>query len=138
MTQINNARMSAFCDIIKSQAAELIDERANDMLKAWTESIEEATENEDKFPPLKIGIAATVDIEKAVVETAVSFTVKYKSKLSAPLPDPDQPEFPGIMTPGEKAASRFIKGVQKGMKKGESVTIATSNGKLATIHGTAE
>ena len=94
MNQINNARMAAFCDVIKSQAAELIDERADDMLKAWSESIEEANENEDKFPPLKIGISATVDIEKARVETVVSFSVRFKSTLSAPLPDPDQPELP--------------------------------------------
>jgi len=128
--------MRAFCDTIKSQVSELIDERADDMLEAWQESIAEANDNEAKFPPLKIGIAATVDLEKSVVKTVVSFAVKFQSELVAPLPDPDQPELPGV-SPAEKYAADFVKRTQKSMKKGESMTISMPDGPSATIHGQA-
>ncbi len=89
---IGNERMDAFCNSIGKQVAELLHERSDDILKAWQESIEEAQNNEDKFPPLKLSIGATVDIEAAKIETALSFTTRYKSTVSSPLPDPNQPE----------------------------------------------
>lgn len=52
---ISNERMSAFLDTIYEQVRETLHERADDMLKAWHENIEEAQANEKNFPPLKVG-----------------------------------------------------------------------------------
>jgi hypothetical protein len=91
MSTISNERMNAFIDMILSQARVVLHERADDILKAWHENIEEANENEKKFPPLKLGLSATVDLESATIETTLRFTAVYQSSLKAELPDPNQP-----------------------------------------------
>ena len=88
--------MAAFIDAITLQAKTVMHEREEDILRAWQENIEEATENEKDFPPLKLGIAATVDIENNAITTELRFTVSYKSKISTELPDPNQMQIPGI------------------------------------------
>jgi hypothetical protein len=88
--------MESFCDAITEQVRELLAERADDMLKAWNENIEEAHANEAKFPPLKIALNATVDIEGAKIETVIGFAVRYSSKVSTPIDDPDQMKLPGM------------------------------------------
>ncbi|MBB5351379.1 hypothetical protein HNR46_001615 [Haloferula luteola] len=88
--------MEAFLDTIADQVREALHERSDDILKAWHENIEEAQENAKDFPPLKVAMSAAVDIEAARIETSISFTAKYQTKLSAPLPDPNQPELPGV------------------------------------------
>ena len=93
---ISNDRMDSFIRTIAEQAAELMHERSGDILKAWHENIEEANANEKNFPPLKIGIGATVDLEAGTIETAIRFTATYQSTLKASLPDPDQPELPNL------------------------------------------
>lgn len=93
---ISNERMSAFADEITKQVRSLLMERAEDMLRAWHENIEEAQNNEDKFPPLKLTIAASVDLEAAKIETALTFSARYKTTTSSSLPDPNQPEIPGL------------------------------------------
>jgi hypothetical protein len=94
ITTISNERMDAFISTITAQAGEIMAERSGDILKAWHENIQEATDNEDKFPPLKLSIAATVDLENAKIETSVTFTTRYKTSLASALPDPNQPELP--------------------------------------------
>lgn len=96
ITTISNLRMAEFCNTIVRQTREALLEREEDILKAWHENIGEANENEDKFPPLKLGIAATVDLEANKIETVVTFTTRYKSTISEQLPDPNQPELPGV------------------------------------------
>jgi hypothetical protein len=96
ITTISNARMEAFIDTISEQARTALHERLDDILKAWHENIEEAQEAEKKFPPLKLSIAATVDLENNNIETVLSFTAKYQSKISQNLPDPEQPQLPGL------------------------------------------
>lgn len=86
--------MSAFIHTIVKQTGEALFEREDDILKAWQENIQEANDNEDKFPPLKLSIAATVDLEANKVETSVTFTTRYKTTVSEMLPDPNQPELP--------------------------------------------
>lgn len=88
--------MAAFIAVIAEQAKVAMSEREEDILKAWHENIEEANANEKPFPPLKIAIAATVDIEKAAIQTAISFTAKYTTTVTSPLPDPNQPELPEL------------------------------------------
>ena len=85
-------RMDSFLETIASQAKTALFERKDDMLKAWHECIEEANANEKPSPPMKLGISATVDIEKAKIETTIRFTAVYSSTISAELPDPNQPE----------------------------------------------
>lgn len=82
--------MDSFIETINQQVGELLRERSNDILKAWQENIEEAQESEKKFPPLKLAITGTVDIEKSKIETSIKFTATYQSSLSSSLPDPDQ------------------------------------------------
>lgn len=121
VTTISNERMKAFVDTIVMQTREALVEREQDILRVWHENIEEAHENEKKFPPLKIGISATVDLENARIETVVSFTAKYSTTISTELPDPNQPELPAFA---------------KNLKEGESVEIITPSGKGVKIeHG---
>ena len=91
---LTNDRMQQFTDIVISQARELLEARADDILKAWNENIEEANANEKNFPPLKITIGATVDLEGARIDSTIRFTATYQSTVSTPLPDPNQTELP--------------------------------------------
>jgi len=84
--------MEAFIEKICEQVRTAMFERQDDILKAWQENIEEAANNELKFPPLKLGLSATVDIEANKITTTLGFTANYKSALSCQLPDPEQPE----------------------------------------------
>jgi len=93
---VSNERMVLFIETIIKQAREVMTERADDILRAWHENIEEAEANEKNFPPLKLSISATVDIQSAVIETTLRFTTTYQSSLKAELPDPSQPVLPGI------------------------------------------
>lgn len=102
MSHISNERMVAFQNEIVRQVREVLFEREEDILKAWQENIEEAQNNEDKFPPLKLSIAATVDIEAAKIETTLTFTTRYKTSVHSSLPDPNQPEFPAFEKGGDK------------------------------------
>ena len=79
---ISNARMSEFISTIVRQVETCLVERESDILEAWHENIEEANENEKKFPPLKLSIASSVDLEANAIETSVSFTVKYTDRKS--------------------------------------------------------
>lgn len=123
---MTNERMQAFIDTIVKQTRELLENRADDILRAWNENIEEAHENEKNFPPLKIGISATVDIEAAKIETAIRFTAVYQSTISSALPDPNQLELPGVAG----AVQKF----KDSIPAGSSVTIE-SGGKSVTIDG---
>lgn len=96
ITTISNSRMAEFCNAIVRQTREALFEREEDILKAWHENISEANENEDKFPPLKLSIAATVDLEAGKIETSITFTTRYKTTVSESLPDPNQLELPGV------------------------------------------
>jgi hypothetical protein len=92
MSTITNERMEAFIDNISDQVREALHERAEDMLKAWHENIEEAQDNDKDFPPLKITMGAAVDISSAKIETTISFTAKYQTRICQALPDPNRPE----------------------------------------------
>lgn len=91
---ITNERLAAFIETIIVQVKKGLHERSDDILEAWHENIDEAHANEKKFPPLKLSMAATVDIECSKIETTIGFNVTYKTTLSAALPDPNQPELP--------------------------------------------
>lgn len=118
--------MAAFTTAICMQVRELLVEREADILKAWNENIEEAQENEKNFPPLKIGITATVDLEAAKIETAIRFTAVYQSTITSELPDPNQMELPGVAD----AVQRF----RDSIPEGSSVTIESGD-KSVTIDG---
>lgn len=95
MKELSNERLEAICEIAAQQARELIFENAEEMLKVWNESCVEACENEeDKLPPLKAGLAITIDLEKDEVKTVHSFTRKYQTTSKERLPDPENPELP--------------------------------------------
>ena len=88
---ISNERMEAFIQTISNHALSLMQERSEDLLKSWNENIVESDANQTPFPPLKIAISATVDIQKAAIETKIRFTSTYQSELKSELPDPSQP-----------------------------------------------
>lgn len=119
---VNNERMGQFIDTITAQVGEILTERSDDILKAWAETIDEAVSDEADFPKLKVAFGSVVDLEASKIETSIRFTVAYKSSVSTEIPDPNQPDLPGI--------------------KGASVTISTgdigveiSNGKIKTKKG---
>jgi hypothetical protein len=112
-TSVSNERMSAFIETIVNQVREGLHEREDDILKAWHENIEEANANEKKFPPLKIGIASTVDLEAEKIETTVRFTATYQTSISEALPDPNQPELGISIEVSESPGKR------RGRKAGE-------------------
>jgi len=114
-----NERMKYFIETIIDQTRELLNERADDMLAAWQENIEEAQENEkEEVPPLKVSIGATVDIEKNRIETQIKFTAVYQSKIGVTMQDPNQPDIPGL-----DAATTAKKLVGDLKKKGVTLTI---------------
>ena len=139
---ISNARMDAFIDAIASGVREQLTERQEDILKSWHANINEAHENETPFPPLALSMSAKVDLEANAIETVIRFTTTYKDTLKIPLPDPDQPELPGVAVQeaamGKKFRKTFNDAVAKSLKKGESMTIDAGDGNAVTIKGTAK
>jgi hypothetical protein len=93
---ISEDRMDSFIEIIINQAREALQQRKSDMLRAWHENIEESQANDKKFPPLNVAIKGGVDLEAATIETTVRFSATYQSTITSKLPDPDQPELPGV------------------------------------------
>lgn len=83
-------RIHDYFSIIIAQLRENMNAREEDILKAWHENIAEAQTNEKKFPPLKLSISATVDLESNKIETSLKFSAVYSSSLSEEIPDPDQ------------------------------------------------
>lgn len=108
-TKIEKSRLAQFCDTIIMQAREALYDREDDILKAWHENIEEAQQNDKKFPPLKLGISATVDLEESKIETTLRFTAVYQSRIEAEIADPDQQELPGL----GKALGKYVEAVIK-------------------------
>jgi hypothetical protein len=139
---ISNARMDAFVEAISTGIREQLAERQEDILKSWHANIKEAHDNETPFPPLTLSMGAKVDLEGNAIETTVRFTTTYKDTLKIPLPDPDQPELPGVAAQeaamGKKLRKTFSDAVAKSLKKGESMTIDAGTGKPVVIQGTAE
>lgn len=88
--------MGSFIDTIVNQSREAMMERLDDILRTWHENISESEVNDKKFPPLKISIGGTVDLEAEKIETTVRFSATYQSTISGSLPDPSQPELPGV------------------------------------------
>ena len=99
------------------QAREALYDREDDILKAWHENIEEAQQNDKKFPPLKLGITATVDLEESKIETTLRFTAVYQSRIEAEIADPNQPDLPGVI------AKSVLKMKKDLAKSGASVSI---------------
>ena len=114
--KINSSRLKEFCNTIIMQAREVLYDREEDILKAWHENIEEAQQSEKKFPPLKLSLGATVNLEDNTIETTLRFTAVYQSSISTELPDPNQPELPGVA----KAVKKFHEEMKK---SGASVSI---------------
>jgi predicted acylesterase/phospholipase RssA len=96
ITTISKTRMGSFIETIVSQSREAMLERLDDILRTWHENISESEANDKKFPPLKISIGGTVDLEAEKIETTVRFSATYQSTISGSLPDPSQPELPGV------------------------------------------
>lgn len=99
--EITTSRLQDFCNTIIMQAREVMLDREEDILKAWHENIEEANQNDKDFPPLKLSLGATVDLENNTIKTVLRFTAAYQSSLSAELPDPNQSSFPWIGSMGD-------------------------------------
>ena len=127
-TTINHSRLKEFCDTILMQAREVLYDREEDILKAWHENIEEAQQSEKKFPPLKLALGATVNLEEGTIETTLRFTAVYQSSISAELPDPNQPELPSLA----KAVQKFHQDMKQA---GASVSIFTPG---ETVYDAAE
>ena len=109
ITAVGNERMEAFISSIAAQITQSLQARSDDMLAAWNENMEEATANEKNLPPLKLSIGATVDLEKGTIETVLKFTVTYQESLCEKLPDPNQPDLPGV----EDEMSRSIEATMR-------------------------
>lgn len=103
-SHIEKSRLAQFCDTIIMQARSALYDREDDILKAWHENIEEAQQNDKKFPPLKLAISATVDLEESKIETTLRFTAVYQSRIEAEIADPNQPDLPGVNEALEKYA----------------------------------
>lgn len=92
MQNISNERLDSIFEQAAQQARVLMGERAQDILRAWSETIEEAQEADKPFPELKLAFSVGVDLEGDKVETGIRFNCVYASKISGPLADPNQPE----------------------------------------------
>jgi len=116
---ITPSRLQEFCNTIIMQAREVLYEREDDILKAWHENIEEAQQSDKKFPPLKLSLGATVNLEDSTIETTLRFTAVYQSSITAEIPDPNQPELSAVVA--------AVKKMKKDLAKdGASVVIVTN------------
>lgn len=88
--------MNAIVEQVLSQVTRAMHGRSDDMLVAWNKNMEEATENDDKLPALKLTVGVTIDLEKGSAKTVLGFTVAYRESICEPLPDPNQPLLPGV------------------------------------------
>lgn len=95
MKEVTNQRLEQILDEAASQIKELAHERANDVQKAWNETIEESHESgKETLPPLKLSFSVVVDLEEEKVESEIKFNCAYKSKICTKFPDPNQPDLP--------------------------------------------
>jgi hypothetical protein len=80
-------------DAIAEQAAiqlrNLIAQAHADILSAWDGCIAEAQVQETK-PKLKLAYSITLDLDKSQADYDLSFGVRHKLSISAPIPDPKQ------------------------------------------------
>jgi hypothetical protein len=89
-----NRRIEQILQTIKEQIATCIDNRADDIAKSWTESINESSESGENGTKVSLSFASSVDFGKNSVETSVTFSTKYKESVKSMLPDPDQLKMP--------------------------------------------
>lgn len=87
-------RIDDYFNVILDQLRENMQVRQDDILKAWHENIAQANANEKKFPPLKLSISATVDLEENTIATTLKFSAIYTSTIGGEIPDPDQLQLP--------------------------------------------
>jgi len=92
--EVTNARMSQFIVTTVDQVRETLEERSDDILKAWQETVQESVDGGDDFPKLKVAFGTVVDLEANKIETTLRFTCAYKSTISTPIEDPNQTELP--------------------------------------------
>ena len=115
---------------IASNASEdlkaLIEEGAEDILKAIHKTEEEAQANDAK-PKFSIGFKITVDFDAAAYSCDLSWSLKQTLGTTHSIDDPNQGKLPI-----GGAVDKFVETVKKG---GSSVTIETG-GKSVTIDGT--
>lgn len=61
------------------------------IMEAWIATEEEAALTDAK-PKFKLGLSITFDMDKDIMDTALSFGIKHTLSLNSKIPDPSQPE----------------------------------------------
>lgn len=63
-------------------------EHEDKILEAWNAAEQEAQDNESK-PKFKLGFSIVLDLENDAMETALSWSVRFKASSVVPIPDMD-------------------------------------------------
>lgn len=94
-----NEKLKAISDKAIADFQSLIQENEKLLLESWSSAEQEAQDNETK-PKFKFNLGVTLDLDKDSMACDLTFGVRYKRTVETSIPDPSQPEFVEISTPG--------------------------------------
>ena len=86
-------KLHAIAEQAAIQLRNLVAEAHADILAAWDGCIAEAKAQETK-PKLKLSYAITLDLDKNEADYGLTFGVRHKLTITAPIPDPAQGTLP--------------------------------------------
>jgi len=86
-------KLNAIAEQAAIQLRNLVAEAHADILAAWDGCIAEAQAQETK-PKLKLSYAITLDLDKNEADYGLTFGVRHKLTITAPIPNPDQTTLP--------------------------------------------
>lgn len=91
--------MNSKLEAVAEKAAEIlkanIREAEHEILAVWDAVVEEAQANE-KPAVFPLGFSMKLNLDGNQLVTCLSFGVRRKFDTACELPDPNQPEFPGV------------------------------------------
>lgn len=97
MNSIDNQRLEQIANAANALFPTLVSERESEILRDYSDSVNAAhDEGGDKLPKLKLKFDVSFDLAKSELDVALTWTVSRKEVASVKLPDPQQPELPGV------------------------------------------
>lgn len=89
--EIQNPKLSLIARHAAADLVQLLAEREEELLQAWTQASEEA-QLQEKSAIFKVGYAISLDLDGDKMTTVLTFAVRRKLEIVRSMPDPTQPE----------------------------------------------
>ena len=86
-----NPKLSAISTEAAANLTAFIEEKEDEILKAWDAAVVEAQDQEAK-PKFRLGFTITLDLDRDSMETALAWSVRHKVSREQTIPDPEQLE----------------------------------------------